>query len=43
LCLSRAVADQAAAVPWRAIEVAARPDQEALLALVGGLVGGAGR
>ncbi len=35
LCLSRAVADQAAAASWGAIEVAARPDQESLLALVG--------
>jgi uroporphyrinogen-III synthase len=35
LCLSRAVADQAAAAPWRSIEVAARPDQEALLDLIG--------
>jgi uroporphyrinogen-III synthase len=35
LCLSRAVADQAATAQWRSIEVAARPDQEALLDLIG--------
>jgi uroporphyrinogen-III synthase len=34
LCLSRAVADQASAAPWRSIEVAARPDQDALLDLI---------
>lgn len=35
LCLSRAVADQAATAPWWSIEVAVRPDQEALLDLIG--------
>ena len=35
LCLSRAVADQAAVAPWRVIEVAATPDQDGLLALIG--------
>jgi uroporphyrinogen-III synthase len=35
LCLSRAVADRAATAQWRSIEVAARPDQEALLDLIG--------
>jgi len=34
LCLSRTVADQATAAPWRSIEVAARPDQDALLDLI---------
>ena len=36
LCLSAAVAEAAGTVAWRAIDVAARPDQEALLALVAG-------
>ena len=36
LCLSAAVAEAAGTVAWRAINVAARPDQEALLALVAG-------
>jgi uroporphyrinogen-III synthase len=34
LCLSPAVADQAEATPWGEIAVAARPDQDALLALI---------
>ena len=36
LCLSAAVAEAAGTVAWRALDVAARPDQEALLALVAG-------
>ncbi len=36
LCLSAAVAEVAGTVAWRALDVAARPDQEALLALVAG-------
>ena len=36
LCLSEAVATAAAAVPWRTVRVAARPDQEALLACIDG-------
>ena len=34
LCLSRAVARRAEAVPWGEVAVAARPDQDALLALI---------
>lgn len=34
LCLSRAVAQRAEAVPWGHVAVAARPDQDALLALI---------
>ncbi len=36
LCLSAAVAEAAGTAAWRALDVAARPDQEALLALVAG-------
>ncbi len=36
LCLSVAVAEAAGTVAWRALDVAVRPDQEALLALVAG-------
>ncbi len=36
LCLSAAVAGEAGAVTWRRLDVAQRPDQEALLALVAG-------
>ena len=36
LCLSAAVAEAAGTVAWRALDVAVRPDQEALLALVAG-------
>ena len=35
LCLSAAVAGEAGAVVWREVAVAARPDQDALLALIG--------
>ena len=35
LCLSAAVAGEAGAVAWREVAVAARPDQAALLALIG--------
>ena len=35
LCLSAAVAGEAGAVAWREVAVAARPDQDALLALIG--------
>lgn len=35
LCLSPAVAEAAAGLPWRRYRVAAAPDQEALLALLG--------
>jgi len=34
LCLSEAVADAARALPWRAVRIAERPDQAALVALV---------
>ena len=34
LCLSPAVAQQAEVVPWGGVAVAARPDQDALLALI---------
>ncbi len=34
LCLSRNVAEAAAAIDWRSIAVAARPEQTALLALL---------
>lgn len=34
LCLSAAVADELAALPWRAVRIARRPDQGSLVALV---------
>src|SRR5690606_36300514 len=38
LCLSRAVADAASTLPWRAVRVASRPEQAALLAEIDALM-----
>lgn len=37
LCLSQAVAKAVGGLPWAAVAVAARPDQDSLLAVLGGL------